>query len=337
MANLTFSQLLATYDETQRKNRDILLARYAQVYKAIPEYQALEQNIVDLNVSKTKAMIHGFEETEINKIKEEIIRAINQRASLLHNNGFSKDYLAPIYTCKDCLDKAYVDNKKCKCLEDKIFLNETVSSTIINRIEEETFEAFCLDYYRVGSTPEEQENNVKLARLAYNTCMKFVETFDENDTNLLITGQVGIGKTFLSSCIAKALIDNNKRVLYYSAIEFFHILSKALFAENNYECDVEKREDAERILDSICKCDLLIIDDLGTETTNRFVESQIFNYLNERVNLKKSTLISTNLSLADIKEHYKDRIISRIIGNYETVILKGHDIRMIKGKNKLHK
>ena len=149
------------------------------------------------------------------------------------------------------------------------------------------------------------------------------KSFHKDYRNLFFYGTVGTGKSFLSCCIAKELIDQGNLVIYFSASQLFDILSKSTF-------DRDSTEAASGISDDICDCDLLIIDDLGTELTNAFVSSQLFSCLNSRHLRKKATIITTNLSLGELRDRYSDRIFSRITSNYDICKLTGSDIRMQK-------
>ena len=154
-------------------------------------------------------------------------------------------------------------------------------------------------------------------------CQNFVKNFNSDYHNLFFYGTVGTGKSFLSSCIAKELIEQGKLVIYFSSAQLFETLSRSTFDRNSEEA-------ASGIYEDIYECDLLIIDDLGTELTNAFVSSQLFSCLNNRHLRRKSTIITTNLSLEELRDRYSDRIFSRITSNYGMCKLTGHDIRITK-------
>ena len=151
-------------------------------------------------------------------------------------------------------------------------------------------------------------------------CKEYVENFKNEKESILFTGNTGCGKTFLSNCIARELIRRYYSVVYLTATDMFDILAGSRFNGND---DDEAKDRAAYILD----CDLLIIDDLGTELNNTFVSSQLFYCINERLLRKKSTIISTNLSMTMLRDTYSDRISSRIISQYSIIPLYGDDIR----------
>ncbi len=166
---------------------------------------------------------------------------------------------------------------------------------------------------------------VATAKLAVTNCHDFIDNFENKPKNIFFYGNTGVGKTFLSNCIAKELLDAGYSVIYFTAFQLFDILSKGVF---------EKDADAIAAHQNIFDCDLLIIDDLGTELSNSFTTSQLFLCVNERILRQKSTIISTNLNLEQIAEIYSERTLSRISSNYSFIKLFGDDIRIKKRLSK---
>ena len=154
-------------------------------------------------------------------------------------------------------------------------------------------------------------------------CRSYVEHFGEHKDNLLFTGKTGLGKTFLSNCIAKELLDQSYSVVYLPAVEMYEIFSKERF---DYDSTEEDRDRSRYLLD----CDLLIIDDLGTELVNTFTTSQLFYCINERLNRRKGTIISTNLPVNEMRDEFTDRVMSRIVSQYTVIPLYGEDLRIRK-------
>ena len=188
----------------------------------------------------------------------------------------------------------------------------------------ENFAHFSFDYYSSEITdPATGITSLESARNAYDKAWDLIEKFREEAGNLFIYGETGVGKTYLTHCIAKELLDRSFFVLYFTSFDLFDLLSK-----NAFEKDSESADMAAFVYD----CDLLIIDDLGTELTNSFVSSQLFCCINERIMNKKSTIISTNLTLADFMEAYSERTFSRVTSNYTMLKLVGNDIRIQKKK-----
>ena len=160
-------------------------------------------------------------------------------------------------------------------------------------------------------------------RMVVRNCQEFAQGFPEKGKNILFTGSTGVGKTFLTNCIAKALIDRYISVIYFTSQDMFELLSRYKFGRDSQE---EAEDGYRHILD----CEMLILDDLGTEVNNTFVSSQLFYCINERINRQKGTIISTNLSIGMLRDAYSDRVASRIMSHYTAVPLYGGDIRMKK-------
>ena len=229
--------------------------------------------------------------------------------------GFPADYLEPIYDCKDCKDTGYVDGHKCHCFRQAEISLLYEQSNISRMLEKENFSTLSYEYY--------QGEDLIRFQNAVEECKKFTQNFRLDYRNLFFYGTVGTGKSFLSGCIAKELLEAGNSVIYFSAAGLFEALSQLSF-------DYKNKDELHGIYDGLYQCDLLIIDDLGTELTNNFVTSQFFSCLNERHMRRKSTIISTNLSLEELRNRYSDRIFSRITSNYTICKLSGTDVRMYK-------
>ena len=212
--------------------------------------------------------------------------------------------------------------KKCHCFRKATVDLLYTQSNLQNILQKENFDNFSFAYYSGNYTdPKTGMSSIDSIKKAHAVAKEFVNQFGKDFRNLFFYGDTGIGKTFLSNCIAKELIDKSYSVIYLSTFELFDILAKSKF---------EKDEAADRMNHYIFDCDLLIIDDLGTELVNSFTTSQLFLCLNERILRKKSTIISTNLSMTDLREVYSERIFSRITSNYTMLRLIGDDIRIKK-------
>lgn len=222
----------------------------------------------------------------------------------------------------DCQDTGYVGTKKCHCFLKAIIDLFYTQSNLKGLLEQENFEHFNFDYYSSNYRDRlSGQNSRELATRAYQECMNFIHNFDTEHGNLLLFGNTGIGKTFLSHCIAKEVMDSLHSVLYLTASEFFDALLEKALTRNDESC---------LLYEQIHQCDLLIIDDLGTERNTDFVVSQLFVCLNDRILNRKSTIISTNLTLEEIKTNYTERTFSRISNHYKILRLAGDDIRIQK-------
>ena len=234
---------------------------------------------------------------------------------LLLANGYPEDFLSPIYDCPDCKDTGFVNGEKCHCLQSRIINILYSKSNLQKVLRAENFSVLSYDYYK----GEDLQNFKK----AVENSLSFVRNFDTEYQNLLFYGSVGTGKTFLSNCIAYELLQHGYSVIYFSASGLFEMLSKQSFSSSEKEVLYKTQED-------LYNCDLVIIDDLGTELTNAFTNTHLFSILNERSLRKKPVIISTNLSLEGLKERYSERNFYRVTNAFTFRKLSGSDIRMRK-------
>ncbi len=311
LTNAQYNRIQQDYDNRRTKNRHLSEQRMEEVYKRIPSYRALEDETASFSVSQGKKYLLG-DAKALDSLSEKLAALSSEKAKLLTDAGFPADYLAPIYTCPDCKDTGYIDGKKCHCFKQAEIDLLYQQSRIRDVLERENFQTLSYEYF--------EGEDLERFRKAVDFCRLFINGFSSTYKNLFLYGTVGTGKSFLSNCIAKELIETGHSVLYFSATDLFDTLSKYTFDKENQQ---ENYGD-------ISECDLLIIDDLGTEYANQFVSTQLFSLLNDRHMQQKSTLISTNLSLEDLRERYSDRIFSRITGYYELCKLTGPDIRMTR-------
>lgn len=314
LTNSQYNAIIRSYEEKQRKARYLQEEHREQVYATIPEYEDLEKQVCATSIAQGRKLLSG-DSNALLELKEQLKLLSQKKALLLKEYGFPADYLSPIYECPHCKDTGYIDNKKCSCFRRTEIELIYEQSHIKNLLKTDNFNSLSYDFY--------EGEDLERFQKAVIECQKFVKNFQSDYHNLFFYGTVGTGKSFLSSCIAKELIDQGKLVIYFSATQLFDALSKSTF-------DKDSKEAASGIYEDIYACDLLIIDDLGTELTNAFVSSQLFSCLNNRHLRKKATIITTNLSLEELRDRYSDRIFSRITSNYGMCKLTGRDIRVTK-------
>lgn len=323
--NSQYDSIIRTYEQKQLHNRDILDKHYATAYEKLPQLKELHQAISELSIKQARKLIDG-DESALAELKVQL-KSLSQAAKeLLTSGGFPPDYLDPVYSCTDCKDTGYIGNKKCHCFQKAIIDMLYTQSNLKYILQEENFDTFSFSYYSTNHIdPKTGASALANMEKAYMAARDFVATFGKEFHNLFLYGDTGVGKTFLSNCIAKELIDTSHSVIYLSSFELFDTLAKSKFG---------KDEAAGQMNEHIFDCDLLIIDDLGTELANSFTVSQLFLCLNERLLRRKPTIISTNLSLEALVEIYSERTFSRITSNYTMLKLTGDDIRI---KKKLRK
>ena len=314
LTNSQYNTIMKTYEEKQLTSILELDAKIAEVNKNVPKYQELSEQISSLALKQAFMMLETDSQDMV-EFKNTLANLKKEKTKVLVEAGFPSDYLEPQFVCPDCKDTGYIGLEKCHCFKQQIITLLYQQSNIHEMLKETNFSNLSYQYYE-GEDLLHFEN-------AVNTCKDFIDCFNSDYHNLFFYGTVGTGKSFLSGCIAKELIDQGKSVIYFSATGLFEKLSTLSF-------DYNAKEDKAELYEDLYSCDLLIIDDLGTELTNNFSSSQFFSCLNERILRKKSFIISTNLSLQELRDRYSDRIFSRITSNFKLCKITGPDIRMYK-------
>lgn len=324
LTNYQYNQILREYDKRQLANQHALNFRYQKAYQTIPQLQELETKIASNSIEYTKqALLRKNVDKDIFTNQNSLL--IRKKLQLLLQYGFPPDYLELQYHCSDCKDTGYNNGKKCNCFKQAIVNLLYSQSNLQAIIHKENFSTFSYDYYSkeaieqpIGLTPFQNIKNI-VAR-----CNHFIKQFNNSYENLFLYGNTGVGKTFLTHCIAKELLDNAYTVIYLTSSQLFDTLAKSKFTKG------EDQLEAENQASYILNCDLLIIDDLGTELNNNFTSSQLYLCIDERHLKQKSTIISTNLSLDELDLNYSERIFSRITCNYSLLKIIGEDIRLKK-------
>ena len=315
LMNTQYDSIMRMYAARQARSRQEYEERMEQIQKDVPKLSSLEADITACQAALVRSAI------EENPKGQEALRSRlkvlqGERTDLLSAHGLTPEALKPVYVCPDCKDTGYIGTEKCHCFL-QAEINLLYHQSNLNEIlKQENFDTFSYNWYD-GDDRESMRRTVAEARL-------FIEQFDTQFQNLLLLGAVGTGKTFLSNCIAKELMDRCHSVVYLTAFQLFDLLSKAAFGADRNASDYSQT------YPYLFDCDLLIIDDLGTELPNSFTVSQFFLCINERILRKKSTLISSNLDMEALRSVYSERTLSRIISSYTIRQLPGSDIRIKK-------
>ena len=336
LTNEQYNRVMHVYDSRRLERQHELDRRKHELLQALPELGQLEDDIrmtairavgSDLKTAalrrasgETDAESTGVSGSSAGQAAREIEALLARKQELMAAAGFAADYLEVPYVCGDCMDTGYVNGSRCHCFTqlslELLYDSHTVSFT------GRSLEQFSLQYYPEDLVdPLSGFSSRELAQTAARCSGSFVENFDTSFENILLTGQTGTGKTHLSECIGGELLAAGHTVVYLTAFELFAIMKKEAFS----------RDDTQSVdYSNLFSCDLLIIDDLGTELVNSMTNSQLFELLNERIRRKASTLISTNLDLVKLRDVYTERLVSRFLEYYRTLTLIGPDIRMIK-------
>ena len=314
LTNTQYDAIQREYDAIQLKNRHLLEKRREEVYTICPEYAEASREVSSLSVSYGRRIL-AEEPGALENYQKELNALSQKKTALLTGHGFPADYLDAIFDCPACQDTGYINGVRCHCLQQRIINILYEQSNLKELLEAENFSVLSYEYY----TGEDLANYKK----AVESSLSFIKNFHCEYNNLLFFGTVGTGKSFLSKCIAKEILEQGYSVMYFSAIGLFNMLAQYSFDTNSKEILYKTYED-------LYNCDLVIIDDLGTELTNSFTNSQFFSFINERHLRNKSTIINTNLGVEELKNRYSERILSRLASSFIFRKITGPDIRLCK-------
>ena len=320
-------KILAKARETlaarKKENEALRQMRETEVYRAVPAIAEKDAALRALLAEVISVTANHGGTAALQEVQRRSSALCAEKAEMLVENGYSADYLDDIYTCPVCRDSGYLrSGKMCDCL---LAAYESERSRALNealRLGEESFADFSLDYYS-GAARAQME-------IVLSTCRQYALHFGAGSENLLFRGGTGLGKTFLSACVAKAVSGQGYSVAYVTALDAF-----AAFEEQKFSRDAETYAAAGEKVNRILNCDLLVLDDLGTELTTSFTQSALYHIVNSRLSAGKKTIISTNLSAEEMQQRYLAQTISRISGEYLTLPFAGEDIRAIKKRRRL--
>lgn len=300
--------------------------RQSDIYAAIPLIAQIDAKMSATGINLAKTAFNPTANTSelISVFEEENKKLIEQKQKLLVSNGYPSDYLDLHHNCDKCNDTGYIGTNHCTCLKQSLINVAYEQSNLKHILEYENFDTFDFDYYSKEINEKFNRSPHKNMQNLYQFSVHFVRKFKNSFQNILFHGDTGLGKTFLCNCIAKDLLDQGHTVLYLPAVQLFQLFEAARFHREDME-DYSKE-----MLHTLLSVELLIIDDLGTEFITSFTGPELFNTLNTRILNQKATIISTNLTLEELKGYYSDRIVSRIFGSYEVLPVFGQDIRILK-------
>lgn len=330
LANEILNSLLKEYEQKKLKAEIDADTRKRELYKKIPKLQEIDEKINSLAISTTKNILNN-NCISLDNFSQKIEELKEEKIHILSQNNLELNYLQPFYDCPICNDTGYIQTSQyktimCSCLKQKL-LDIAFNKSNICNLDKENFDTFNASLFsdeinpKFNISPKKNIINIK------NKSLDFVSNFDNvNCKNLLFTGNTGLGKTFLSNCIANEVLKKGKTVLYQTA---------PVLLENIIDYKMSKQKSSlENINQSVLETDLLIIDDLGTESLNSMKLSELFNIINSRIlnlnNKITKTIISTNLNIKEIFNKYEERIGSRIAGYYDIYCFFGDDLRFKK-------
>ncbi len=316
-----FKKIREEYANKHFLAEDAASLRLAELHARLPRVAEIDRLLGKTGASIMSAGLlpENRRIAEIERLHRENDALLVERERLLLAAGYPSDYSDVHYECEKCGDSGYVGIKMCECMRNAIILAGFESSGISRLLEKQTFESFSLDYYK---------NDAKIyanMERVFSVMRAYAEDFDPaTSPNLALFGGTGLGKTHLSSAVAREVLKKGFDVLYVTALDLVADFETEQFGQRN----ITRGE----LTDKYFECDLLIIDDLGTEVSNQFTVSVIYNLLNIRINRKAPTILSTNLGQKELLGKYNDRITSRIFGEFRPLLFLGADVRMQKIK-----
>lgn len=320
-SNKTLSKATQILSERRAKAQKTREERHREILKLIPDIGKYEAQLSSSGLAVIKAFGMGNDAQkyidDLSRMNLTIQKAIGD---LLEKNGYPRDYLMMPYTCRKCEDTGFINGYFCDCRKEilKEISKEELSNVSPSR--RCRFDNFNLDFYPLSADSISKESPRNRMKSVYNYCKDYADDFNEESESLYFFGATGLGKTHLSLAIANAVTEKGYNVIYDSAQNILSSLEREKFG--GLSAGIREKE--------ILECDLLIIDDLGSEFSTQFTVSAIYNIINTRINTSKPVIISTNLSIKELETKYTQRIASRIIGNYASLFFTGNDIRQIK-------
>lgn len=325
MADNILKDLLKEYEIKRLRAEQMADKNMELLFNNYPDFEKINSEIAKCGLNLAKEKLQSSDNSKIDLLKQKLALLKENKHSILKNMNLTESDLLPKYECSICNDTGYIHSNgnfiMCSCLKQKL-INISYNKCNINKLDFENFSTFNINMYsdevneqKYHSSVSPRQNILIIKKIIDN----FISDFDNpKGKNLLFTGSPGLGKTFLSNCIAKELIDNGKIVLYQTA---------PIMLDNIIDCKFSKNNIPKDFLNNVLNSDLLIIDDLGTESINNIKFTELFNIINTRILNNKKTIISTNLSIQNLFSIYDERIVSRIVGYYNICKFFGDDIR----------
>lgn len=315
--------------EAERRSRQERVERMRrQAYERQPKLLQLDKRLQATMAQLVAATLRqgGDPVRAVQEVREKNLDLQQERAVLLGSLGLPPDALDDKPACPLCGDTGWRGAQMCQCLKKLCAQEQIKELSKLLDLGEQSFDSFRMDYYSETPYPGKGTSPRKNMELTYDVCLNYAQKFESClFRNLLMSGPPGLGKTFLSACIARAVSEHGYSVVYDTAGNIF-----AQFEAKKFLRDSADGQDARDETRRYLNCDLLIVDDLGSELTTQFTQSALYELINTRLVAERHTVISTNLSLEEIARRYNPQIASRIEGEYHVLHFFGDDIRMLK-------
>ena len=301
-----------------------------EIYRRLPRVERIDR---ELQSTAARTILAVFEEDAamdeaLAELERNSLALQRERAELLVGAGYPYDCLDGAPSCERCRDSGYLpDGSPCQCLREYYVQEQNRRLSKLLDLGNQSFDTFSLNWYDTQIWPEFGLSPLKNMEGVLDICERYAVSFSQRSGNLLFTGAPGLGKTFLSACIAREVSERGFSVVYDTASHVFGQFESGKFGrENPFE------EDPDREINRYLNCDLLIMDDVGTEMSTSFVKAVFYRLINDRLMNRKKTILSTNLTPDRIGEQYGEAVLSRIRGEYQILRFFGRDIRILKNQ-----
>ena len=310
--------------ESMKAERESLQnARQQEIYEKLPRVREIDKQLRSSMVLAVQAsFLRGEDSTQALEQVKQANLALQEERKALIADALPLDYLDESPICPLCGGTGYIGSTMCRCLAE-LCRQEQKQELSLLTCGEHRFADFDLNFYSAEKDPKLGVSPRAIMTHTLDACRKYAENFSKNSGNLLFNGGTGLGKTMLSACIACCVAEKGYSVAYESAPHLFSKLENDRFRPN---------EDSAQAVKKLNDCDLLIIDDLGTELPGQFVVASLYALVNDRLLSGKATVISTNLNISEIRERYSPQIASRLQGSYQLLPFVGQDIRVLKNR-----
>lgn len=307
-----YNRAAEALDRRKEKANMEAQARFDEISEKIPALEDIQRELSQIGLSISRVYFaSGDMKADIEKLMHKSLKLQEDKRRLLRENGYDENALAVKFTCDACKDTGFIGSRRCKCHKELLKSIERSDLAKIAPIEDCTFDSFETKYYP----------DIERAERIKANCVKYATQFTTKSKNIIFYGGTGLGKTHLSLAIANAVINRGYSVVYGTAQNLLNDLQNENFGRYDNIRYYEK---------AVINCDLLIIDDLGTEFKNSYTTAELYNIINSRILSRLPTIISTNFTQNELEDKYDQRITSRIVGEYSPLTLMGNDIRYIK-------
>lgn len=296
--------------------------RRKEIYNKFPDYKQADDELSESGIKLARCALNGAAKEELERLNVRIKMLSDIKKRILVNAGYRENYIEAVYFCTECRDSGYVNGEMCGCMRAELNRIAAEMSNISEIMAKINFDEFDINYYP-DITDENGNNPRKVILNILNSAVEFMDNFDSPGTkSMLFYGATGLGKTFLSAAIANSLSGSGKTVMYYSAKDLLRMIT-----DNEFSREYERKNECSRAY----KCDLLIIDDLGSEHITSNSVASLFDILNTRMINSKPMIINTNLNMKELNDIYSARILSRFT-EFKIFKFIGNDIRYLKGE-----